>query len=96
MRIRKVDNNQAQLVKQMRKIPGLTVAHTHTVGKGFPDVLVAYKGVNYLFEIKDPAKAKSARKLTEDEQKFHKGWTGQIAIVETLDDVLKLINQGEM
>jgi hypothetical protein len=91
MRVRKVDANQAQLVEQLRQIPGLTVAHTHTIGKGFPDLVVAYKGVNYLLEVKDPNKPPSAKKLTPDEQKFHQSWTGRIAVVETVEDVLKLI-----
>lgn len=93
MRIRKVDSNQAELVKQIRQIPGATVAHTHTVSGGFADVVLGYRGTNYLLEIKDHSKPPSARKLTPDEEVFHKNWTGQIAIVQTLDDVLKLINQ---
>jgi hypothetical protein len=91
MRVRKVDSNQSQLVKQMRKIPGLSVAHTHTVSNGFTDVVVGFRGVNYLFEIKDPSKPPSQRKLTPDELEFHKNWTGSIHIVETIDDVIKII-----
>jgi hypothetical protein len=92
MRVRKADDNQAQLVKQMRKIPGLKVRHTHTIGQGFPDVVVSFRGVNYLFEIKDPSKPPSARKLTEDEQKFHDEWTGQVAVVETIEDVMDALS----
>lgn len=95
MRIRKADNNQSELVKQMRKIPGVKVAHTHTVGKGFPDVVISFRGTNYLLEIKDPSKPKSARKLTPDEERFHGEWTGSIHIVETLNDVLKILNLCE-
>lgn len=92
MRIRKADNNQASLVKQMRKIPGLSVVLTHTLGKGFGDALLGFRGRNYLVEIKDPSKPKSAKKLTPDEQKFHDEWTGQIDVIETLEDVMKIIN----
>lgn len=92
MRIRKVDNNQAELVKQIRKIPGVSVFLTHTQGKGFPDAVIGYRGRTYLAEIKDPAQPPSKRKLTPDEEGFHEKWTGHIAIVETLDDVLKIIN----
>lgn len=91
MRVRKVDDNQSELVKQIRQIPGVTVAHTHTIGNGFVDVIAGYNGVNYLLEIKDPKKPPSSRKLTKDEERFHKAWTGQIAVVETLDDVLKIL-----
>lgn len=91
MRVRRSDDNQKHLVGQMRKIPGLKVVHTHTVGSGMVDVICGFRGTNYLFEIKDPSKPKSARKLTEDEQRFHNEWTGQVAVVETIEDVLKIL-----
>jgi hypothetical protein len=90
MRIRRTDDNQKKLVAQIRAIPGTSVAHTHTLGQGFPDLCVSYKGVNFLFEVKDPLKPPSARKLTPDEQKFHESWTGSIHVVETIDDVFKI------
>jgi hypothetical protein len=92
MRIKKVDTNQSKLVAQMRKIPGLRVAHTHIVGNGFVDVVCGYKGQNFLFEIKDPSKPPSARKLTPDEEKFHSTWTGSIHVIEKIEDVLSIIN----
>lgn len=91
MRIKKVDNNQKSLVAQIRKIPGISVAHTHTVGNGFVDVVCGFRGKNYLFEIKDPSKPPSKKKLTEDEQKFHDSWNGSVNIVETIDDVLEIL-----
>ena len=93
MRVRKADDNQASLVKQMRQIPGLKVVHTHTVGKGMVDLICGFSGRNYMFEIKDPSKPPSARKLTPDEIAFHANWTGHICIVETIDDVLREINK---
>lgn len=91
MRTRKVDSNQAELVKQIRQIPGVTVKHTHTVGQGFVDVCVGYRKLNYLFEIKDPSKPPSARRLTPEEEKFHQEWTGSVHVVETIDDVLNIL-----
>lgn len=91
MRPRRIDGNQKELVGQMRKIPGLTVRHTHMVGDGFVDITVGFRGRNYLLEIKDPAKPPSARKLTPDEEKFHAEWMGQAAVVETIDDVMKVL-----
>lgn len=93
MRIRKVDANQRSLVKQIRMIPGVTVAHIHTVGQGLCDLIIGYRGKNFLVEVKDPKKQKSQRKLTTDEEKFHRQWTGQIAVVETASDVIKLIHE---
>jgi hypothetical protein len=91
MRIRKADDNQPRLVEQLRKIPGVTVAHTHTIGKGFPDLVVGWRGKTYLLEIKDPAKPKSARKLTPDEEQWHQKWTGHVSVVETVEDVLRIL-----
>ena len=92
MRIRKADSNQSSLVKQIRKIPGVTVRHTHTVGQGFPDLAIGFRGKTILLEVKDPANIPSKRRLTEDEQDFFNNWTGEAYVVETFDDVLKILN----
>lgn len=91
MRARRADGNQKALVEQMRSIPGLSVVHTHTVGKGLPDLILGYKGRNYLVEVKDPSQPPSKRKLTPDEVEFHESWTGSIHIVEKIEDVIKII-----
>ena len=86
----RVDGNQPEIVKQLRKV-GVTVLHVHQLKNCF-DILCGYNGVNYAFEIKDPAQPKSARKLTEGEQRFFDTWKGQVHKVETIDDILKVIN----
>ena len=91
MRAKRIDENQTTLVEELRKLPGVTVSHTHTLGKGFPDIIVGCKGVNYLFEIKNPSKPKSGRKLTPDEVRWHEGWTGQVSVIETVYDVVNII-----
>lgn len=91
MRAKKIDSNQPELVRQIRGIPGTSVTHTHELGGGMVDIIIGYKKKNFLCEIKDPKKPKSARKLTIDEERFHAEWKGQIAIIETIDDIFKLI-----
>lgn len=91
MIVRKTDANQADIVKALRKLPKLSVFSTHIVGKGFPDIVVGYKGINYLFEIKDGAKPKSSQKLTTGEVKFHSEWNGQIDIITNIDDALNIL-----
>jgi hypothetical protein len=83
------DANHVQLVSQLRKI-GATVWDT-AVLKNCCDIVVGYRGKNYLFEIKDPKKTPSQKKLTEGEQKFHETWRGQVNIIETLDDAMKIM-----
>lgn len=91
MRIRRTDANHKKLIDQLRQLPGVSVFSTHTIGKGFPDIVVGYGGKNYLFEIKDEDKTPSLTKLTNSEDLFHKKWQGQVDVVKNLGDcILKL------
>jgi hypothetical protein len=90
-RAAKVDANQAQIVQQLRRC-GYTVLPTHQLKNAF-DVLVGAHGLNFAFEIKDPAKPPSARKLTPGEQAFQEKWRGQVATVTTLEECLEVINK---
>ncbi len=89
--IKRTDRNHAEIINALRKIPNLSVFSTHEVGKGFPDIVVGYKGVNYLIEIKDGKKSPSARKLTDSEIEFHLNWKGQCAIIKNLDELLEIL-----
>lgn len=71
--------------------PGVSVQSLAGVGCGCPDIAVGFAGKNYLFEIKDPDKAPSDRALTDAEKKFHRFWRGQIAVVETVDDAIRIL-----
>jgi len=89
--IRRTDANHKSIIDLCRQIPNISVFSTHTIGKGFPDIVVGYKGKNYLFEIKDNKKTASQKKLTPDEVKFHSSWHGQVLIIETIEDIIKCI-----
>jgi hypothetical protein len=86
----RVDANQRAIVVALRDI-GASVQSLATVGNGCPDILVGRDGQNWLFEIKDPTKPPSGRRLTAKEDAWHCGWRGQVAIVETADDALCII-----
>lgn len=86
--IRKVDANQKQIVDALRKVPGITVFSTHTIGKGVPDIVVGYCGLNYLFEIKDGAKPPSQQKLTPMEETFFENWKGQVNVATCIEDII--------
>jgi hypothetical protein len=88
--VARVDANQKVIVDACRDV-GATVQHLHQLGQGVPDILVGYRGINYLVEIKDGDKPPSERRLTGDEQKWHDLWRGQVAVVESIDDTLRLI-----
>ena len=93
-RASRVDENQAEIVKALRKA-GATV-RIITQGEGIPDLLVGFKGETMLFEVKDGDKPPSARTLTKMEQDFFHEWRGGIcAIVESVDDALRILEGVE-
>jgi hypothetical protein len=87
-RAARVDENQAEIVEALRGIPGLTVLLLSSVGGGCPDVLVGYRGANFLFEIKNPKKPKADQALTPDQVTFHGAWTGQVQKVFSLKEII--------
>ncbi len=89
-RAARVDRNQAEIVRVLRAI-GASVQHLHSVGKGCPDLLVGYQGINYLFEIKDGTKPRSQRKLTPDEVEFFMSWRGRAYIVDSVHQALVIL-----
>ena len=56
----RVDANQKEIVQQLRK-RGISVLHTHQLGKGAPDIVIGYMNQNYLIEIKDGNKSRVSR-----------------------------------
>lgn len=89
--VRRVDNNQKLITTQLRRL-GVSVAVTSSLSKGFPDLVLGYKGQNYLIELKDESQPPSKRGLTEDEVKWHQDWNGQIAVCKNLDEILDILN----
>ena len=90
-RAAKVDANQTEIVNALRQV-GASVQSLASTGKGCPDLLVGFRGVNWLLEIKDGRKVRSARKLTEDQVVWHQTWRGKVYIVESVDQALNLLN----
>jgi len=85
---KKVDKNQAVVVKALRD-NGADVYLLHMVGKGIPDLLVAYESHTILIEVKDGAD----KVFTPDQLKFIAGWKGghlyRVNSSEEALDVLK-------
>lgn len=87
---KRVDVNQNEIVKALMQI-GCTVADTSTAGGGFPDLVVGYRGVNYLLEVKDGNKKPSEQKLTPAQVRFHEKWKGQIGVINSVKGALDLV-----
>lgn len=92
MRAARVDANQQEIVKALRSVGAYV--RVITQGDGLPDLLVGYRGVTLLMEVKDGSKPPSAQKLTEAEQKFFDAWTGGALIkVTSVEDVIAALRK---
>jgi hypothetical protein len=80
---RRVDVNQHAIVAALRSA-GASVAILASLGGGIPDLLVGWRGVNFLLEVKADSKCR----LTPDEARFHDTWRGQAAVICSIDDAL--------
>lgn len=87
---KRVDNNQKEIVKRLRKLKNLSVAIASRVGFGFPDIVVGYNSRNYLVEIKSENGI-----LDKDQIIFRNDWKGQIATCYSFWHVLSSINYLE-
>jgi hypothetical protein len=82
---RKVDANQPAIVAELRQA-GCSVTDTHTLGAGFPDLVVGRMGATWLFEVKVPGGT-----LTDDERTWFDEWRGQAAIIYSAEDALRIM-----
>jgi len=89
---KKVDKNQTVVVKALRDY-GADVYLLHMVGKGIPDVLVAFEGQTILMEIKDGAD----KKFTPDQLKFIAGWKGgHLYRVNSSEEAIEVLKSIKM
>lgn len=93
-RAARIDANQPEIVAALRDV-GASVALTHQLGGGYPDLTVGYRGVSYLIEIKDGNQPPSKQQLTKAEERFHQSWGGQVAIVTSAEEALRVIGAIE-
>lgn len=76
---RKTDTNQGAVVQALEGA-GCTVQSLAAAGKGVPDLLVGYRGINLLMEVKNPL---TKGKLTADQTAWHAQWRGSVRVVYT-------------
>ena len=86
---KRVDENHREVVEGLRaSLPEATVYDASGAGRGFPDLVVGFKGRNYLFEVKNGNQVPSRRRLTAAQVGMHGNWQGQVAIVHRAADIL--------
>ncbi len=81
------DNNHDEIVLALRE-SGASVAETHEMSRGFPDLVVGYNGENYFIEIKNP---RSGHGITDAQVKWHSNWRGQVAVANSAEEALEII-----
>jgi len=90
----RIDANQGRIVEALRGAGAYV--RIVTQGDGIPDLLVGYKGVTILMEVKDGDKVPSARKLTDAEQKFFNEWDGgMLVVVNSVQEALETLKRCE-
>ncbi len=80
------DANQDAIVDALEKA-GASVLDLSAVG-GVLDLLVGFRDVNYLIEVKNPD---VHGQLSKSQRKFWDWWRGQKAVVRTAEEALQVI-----
>ena len=88
----KRDRNQPEIVKVLRRIPGVSVMDIASVGNGAPDLVAGYRGENWLFEVKSESGRKRKNGgLTPAEHAFAVNWQGQWSCASNVEEILRKI-----
>jgi len=86
-----VDANQPDIIADLEEA-GATVQDLSAVGKGCADLLVGFRGVNYLLEIKN---IDGLNRIRKSQKEFRERWRGQYDIVRTSEEALRAIGAVE-
>lgn len=81
-----------------REIADYLLAKGASVGdlsqvKRLCDIVVGYRGVTTLAEIKDGSKPPSARMLTDGEQAFHNSFNAKVYIIKDVKEAQQMIDE---
>lgn len=87
------DTNHSDIVIALQSL-GAYVFDAAAVGSGFPDIVVFFRGKVLLIEIKDGARAPSARKLRDSQVFMHAEAARcgvKVHVVTNVDEALALL-----
>ena len=93
-RAARVDENQAEIVKALRRI-GCTVQSLASVGEGCPDLLVSLRGKNHLLEVKNPDKPTLDQQLTPAQFIWIQEWAAPVHVVKTVAEAIYAVTWGK-
>lgn len=82
---KKLDANHNEIAEALRAC-GASVQSLADVGGGVTDLLVGFRGMNFLLEVKQPGE-----ELRPNQRRWHNLWRGQVATVHTIDEALAIV-----
>ena len=83
-----MDNTQVEIVKALRGM-GAAVLSLAQLGKGVPDLLVAFRDQLVLLECKTPGNG-----LTKAQAEFLSTWPCRAHVVETPEQAMKIVAES--
>ena len=92
----KPDNNQAELVSELLKIPGMSVETNHD------DLFIGYELLNFWVEVKNPDECLKDGTVPDyrkrrTQTRLEKEWTGDYLIASTYNQIVNhMANKFEM
>lgn len=94
MRASRTDSNHQDITAALRK-RGCSVSSIAELKNGQGDLLVGFRGRNYLFEVKDPDAPAARRKQTKTGDTFASTWRGQRHIIFTEEQAWGVIMRDQ-
>lgn len=71
---------------------GAYVIDTSKMGNGFPDLIVGFRGVTLLMEVKNPKTQYGRAGLNKRQKSWHAGWTGgALSVVDGPEAALRAL-----
>lgn len=85
----KRDANHDEVVRTLQAV-GVEVLDLSAVGHGCPDLLVSWRGVNVLVEVKN---AQGRNRMEATQAMFHNRWRGPLIIARSGMEALELLSK---
>jgi hypothetical protein len=94
-RAARTDENHGAIVNALRAL-GASVQSLAMVGDDCPDLLVGFRGINLLMEVKPgEAKDKRRRELRPTQAEWFAKWRGQVVKVDSVDSAIAALRGKE-
>ena len=87
---KRTDQNQKDIVRLLNDIPG---CKCYVLGDPL-DLLIGYRGYNFLVELKRPDKINQDSRYTKKQKEFIPTWPGQVRVAKDFDEIWTLITEG--